>query len=56
MPVIQKIRKIIILFKYSQDYARQLKRQNIANKIKGSQKVNLDKGVRLNSTCKLNFL
>jgi len=56
MPVIQKIRKIIILFKYSQDYARQLKRQNIANKIKGSQKVNLDKGVRWNSTCKLNFL
>ena len=46
-----KIRKIIILLKYSQEYARQLKAQNEANKIIGAQKVNLDKGVRWNSTC-----
>jgi len=46
-----KIRKIIILLKYSQEYARQLKAQNEANKIIRAQKVNLDKGVRWNSTC-----
>jgi len=49
-PVIKKMRKIIILLKYSQEYARHLKRQNIANNIKGNQRVNLDKGVRWNST------
>ncbi len=52
IPVIQKIRKLIILFKYSQEYARLLKRQNNAFQIKGKQKVNLDKGVRWNSTSK----
>jgi hypothetical protein len=48
----KKIRKIIILLKYSHEYARLLKRQNEAYEIKGHQKVNLDKGVRWNSTCK----
>ncbi len=46
------MRKIIILLKYSQEYARHLKRQNIANNIEGVQRVNLDKGVRWNSTRK----
>jgi hypothetical protein len=46
------MRKIILLFKYSQNYASQLRRQNQAFEITGNQKVNLDKGVRWGSTGK----
>jgi len=49
-PVIKKMRRIIILLKFSQEYARHLKRQNIANNIKGNQTINLDKDVRGNLT------
>jgi hypothetical protein len=49
MTPIQKCRKLIILFKYSHQYARMLKRQNAAFDIKGHQKVNLDKEIRWNS-------
>jgi hypothetical protein len=51
MTPIQKCRKLITLFKYSHQYARMLKRQNAAFDIKGHQKINLDKGIRWNSTC-----
>jgi hypothetical protein len=33
-----KVQKIIVLFKYTQDYKRMLKAQNQANKIQGAQK------------------
>jgi hypothetical protein len=46
------MRKIILLFKYSQNYASQLRRQNQAFEITGNQKVNFDKGVRWGSTGK----
>jgi len=50
------MRKIIILLKYSQEYARQLKIKNSTYEIEGRQKVNLNKEVKWNSTCESQYI
>jgi hypothetical protein len=55
MPTIAKVRRIIVLLKYSQYYARLLRNQNQANNIQGRQKVGLDTATRWNSTCEYCF-
>jgi hypothetical protein len=49
------MRKIIVLLKYSQEYAKNLINQNQALNIKGHQKIGLDSSIRWNSTCKFYF-
>jgi hypothetical protein len=56
MPTVAKVRRIIVLLKYSQYYARLLKSQNQANNIQGRQKVGLDSATRWNSTCEFTIL
>jgi hypothetical protein len=46
----QKIRKIIILLKYGQEYKRIFKTYITAHNIIGHKKVNFDKNIKWNST------
>lgn len=56
MATIAKVRRIIVLLKYSQYYARLLKSQNQANNIQGRQKIGLDTPTRWNSTCEFTII